>query len=209
MKSCYARWNPSKLGWNLQPAASDEITSVPPLPAKRDFITKWFHPTLVGFIPSARTDLTEKSTCLRKCFFLAERWGFEPQNGSPPLRDFQSRAFDQLSHLSVPRSRESIPQKKDFVNTYFSFFQINSADSKRKSRRWFWAFTLTAKDVHDIMMQKAVNLLVLHIESYSRSLQHHSLYVFPWRYLRFSASFKNEQNIYQKKPKRISELLAI
>ena len=42
------------------------------LPAKRDFITKWFHPTLVGFIPSARTDLVEKSQVeIRLGFFLS------------------------------------------------------------------------------------------------------------------------------------------
>ena len=48
---------------------SDEIFGAPPqmklnpspLPAKRDFIAKRFHPTKVGFIPAARTDLVEKS----------------------------------------------------------------------------------------------------------------------------------------------------
>ena len=77
MKSCFAGWNPSELGWNLQPMASDEIKSVLIIPTKSDFITKWFHPTGVGFIPSARTDLVEKSThCLGRqmCAFFWCGW---------------------------------------------------------------------------------------------------------------------------------------
>ncbi len=33
--------------------------------------------------------------------YLAERWGFEPQNAFDTLHDFQSCALDQLSHLSI------------------------------------------------------------------------------------------------------------
>ena len=33
--------------------------------------------------------------------FVAERWGFEPQNAFDTLHDFQSCALDQLSHLSI------------------------------------------------------------------------------------------------------------
>ena len=51
--------------------SADEIKSVL-LPTQSDFITKWFHPTKVGFIPSARTDLVEKKHPLstdKGCFF--------------------------------------------------------------------------------------------------------------------------------------------
>ena len=80
-------------GWNLRRAASDEIKSVLSLPAKRDFIAKWFHPTLVGFIPSARTDLTEKRRLQKQSsFFLAGAEGLD------------SRAN---CALGLPRSRTS------------------------------------------------------------------------------------------------------
>ena len=36
---------------------------------------------------------------------MAEREGFEPSNGFKPLHDFQSCALDQLSHLSLQRSK--------------------------------------------------------------------------------------------------------
>ena len=49
MKSCFARWNPSKLGWNLQPTASDEIKSASISCRKADFIAKRFHPPKVDF----------------------------------------------------------------------------------------------------------------------------------------------------------------
>ena len=44
----------------MKSANADEIKSVL-LPTKSDFITKRFHPTIVGFIPSERTDLVEKN----------------------------------------------------------------------------------------------------------------------------------------------------
>ena len=49
-----ARWNPSKLGWNLRRAASDEIKSAFHRPAKRDFIAKRFHPPKVDFFRRRR-----------------------------------------------------------------------------------------------------------------------------------------------------------
>ena len=67
-----ARWNPSKLGWNLRRAASDEIKSASSIPTKSDFIAKRFHPTQVGFLPPS-ADLVEKSThCLGRqmCAFF-------------------------------------------------------------------------------------------------------------------------------------------
>ena len=68
-----ARWNPSDA--RMKSANADEIKSVLSLPAKRDFITKWFHPTEVGFNPSVRTDLVEKKHPLsadKGCFFSGD-----------------------------------------------------------------------------------------------------------------------------------------
>ena len=113
MKSCCARWNPSKLGWNLQPSASDEIKSVLSLPAKRDFITKWFHPTLVGFIPSVRTDLVEKSHPLtRMAFFLPGAEGLEPT--TPSFGDWCS------TNWTIPLcTNHIISHKSSNCNTFF------------------------------------------------------------------------------------------
>ena len=68
--------------------------------------------------PSGKTYLLQHNGTARKCQapqtadktknlkhfcfrFLAERWGFEPQNAFDTLHDFQSCALDQLSHLSI------------------------------------------------------------------------------------------------------------
>ena len=71
MKSCWARWNPSKLGWNLRRVASDEMKSATTLPAKRDFITKWFHPPQVDFSRRRRIKL-KKAKSYDLAFFW---WG--------------------------------------------------------------------------------------------------------------------------------------
>ena len=74
MKSCFAGWNPSKLGWNLRCAASDETKSAFFNLAKQDFITKWFHPRS-GLIPT-KADLVKKRLqfCIKiTTFFCAGR----------------------------------------------------------------------------------------------------------------------------------------
>jgi hypothetical protein len=72
------------------------------------------------------------------CFrFLAERWGFEPQNAFDTLHDFQSCALDQLSHLSTsfvlplggcPWRSTIIPETSCFVKDFFekdqTFFKM-------------------------------------------------------------------------------------
>ena len=54
--------------------------------------------------------------------FLAERWGFEPQNAFDTLHDFQSCALDQLSHLSIfgcaPQRHTIIPERTAFVKDF-------------------------------------------------------------------------------------------
>ena len=60
MKSCFAGWNPSELGWNLRCATSDKIKSAILTCHKADFIAQRFHPQS-GFIPT-KTDLTEKDS---------------------------------------------------------------------------------------------------------------------------------------------------
>jgi hypothetical protein len=64
--------------------------------------------------------------------FLAERWGFEPQNAFDTLHDFQSCALDQLSHLSTssvfsvsgrgPQRSTIIPERMTFVKDFFEKF---------------------------------------------------------------------------------------
>ena len=55
MKSCFAGWNPSELGWNLRCATSDEIKSAPHHPALAGFhrvaisSTKWIYSDAGGF----------------------------------------------------------------------------------------------------------------------------------------------------------------
>ena len=55
---------------------ADEIKSVT-LPTKVGFHHEVISSIEDGFIPS-KTDLVEKSTCIRKCFFLAPPAGIEP-----------------------------------------------------------------------------------------------------------------------------------
>ena len=58
-------WVKSAYADEIQADGLDEIKSVHISRRKADFITKWFHPTQVGFIPSERTDLVEKdSDCI-------------------------------------------------------------------------------------------------------------------------------------------------
>ena len=69
MKSCFAGWNPTKFGWNLQPMASDEIKSASYLHAQA-----WFHrvaisSTIGGFIPT-QADLVEKRASLFDLLFF-------------------------------------------------------------------------------------------------------------------------------------------
>ena len=73
MKSRKARWNPS----NTRMKSALQMKLNPSLlPTKSDFITKWFHPTKAGFIPSDRTDLVEKKHPLsgRQRVFLFWRY---------------------------------------------------------------------------------------------------------------------------------------
>ena len=55
MKSCFAGWNPSELGWNLRCAISDEIKSASINPALAGFhrvaisSTKWIYSDAGGF----------------------------------------------------------------------------------------------------------------------------------------------------------------
>ena len=69
MKSRKARWNPHSVRMK---SASQMKLNPSFLPTKSDFITMWFHPAKVGFIPSARTDLVEKEHHLsgRQMVFL-------------------------------------------------------------------------------------------------------------------------------------------
>ena len=82
---------------------ADEIKSVP-TPDKVGFHHKVISSTKGGFIPSARTDLTEKHcVCLmaNTVFFMAERMGFEPM-APCGVTGFQDQLLKPLGHLSIP-----------------------------------------------------------------------------------------------------------
>ncbi len=78
------------------------------------------------------------------CFrFLAERWGFEPQNAFDTLHDFQSCALDQLSHLSTsfvlplggcPWRSTIIPETSCFVKDFFEKNQTFLKTTKKRDK---------------------------------------------------------------------------
>ena len=75
MKSCVARWNPRKLGWNLRRAASDEIKSASSITALAGFHRVAISSTAGGFLPPT-ADLVEKSThCLGRQMCAFFWWG--------------------------------------------------------------------------------------------------------------------------------------
>ena len=97
MKSRLARWNPS----NTRMKSASQMKSNPsPLPTKSDFITKWFHPTYVGFIPFVRTDLVDKKNHFFRSGFLF--WsGLRGSN--PPPQPWQGCALpNELNPHMVP-----------------------------------------------------------------------------------------------------------
>mgnify|MGYP006983601702 CR=1 FL=1 len=81
------------------------------------------------------------------CFrFLAERWGFEPQNAFDTLHDFQSCALDQLSHLSTsfilplggcPWRSTIIPESRLFVKDFFEKNQTFLKMTKKRRKSLF------------------------------------------------------------------------
>ncbi len=67
-------------------------------PAKQSFVRKRSRESGVKNPPAAlRPGDSERSTV---CSNVAERVGFEPTDGYQPSHDFESCAFNQLSHLS-------------------------------------------------------------------------------------------------------------
>ena len=75
--------------------------------------------------------------------FLAERWGFEPQNAFDTLHDFQSCALDQLSHLSTsfvlplggcPWRSTIIPESRLFVKDFFEKNQTFLKMTKKREK---------------------------------------------------------------------------
>ena len=75
--------------------------------------------------------------------FLAERWGFEPQNAFDTLHDFQSCALDQLSHLSIfgcaPQRHTIIPERTAFVKVFFEkngFFKTTSLCRQKTAKKF-------------------------------------------------------------------------
>ena len=78
------------------------------------------------------------------CFrFLAERWGFEPQNAFDTLHDFQSCALDQLSHLSIfgctPQRHTIIPERTAFVKDFLKkmgFFQNDISVQAKNGKKF-------------------------------------------------------------------------
>lgn len=54
-----------------------------------------------------------------QCFYLAESQGFEPWRRSSRLHDFQSCAFDQLSHLSKRLLSLVTRDSEDYYTRFF------------------------------------------------------------------------------------------
>ena len=85
-----------------------------------------------------------KQKTWNKCSrFLAERWGFEPQNAFDTLHDFQSCALDQLSHLSTsfvlplggcPWRSTIIPESRLFVKDFFEKNQTFLKMTKKREK---------------------------------------------------------------------------
>ena len=75
--------------------------------------------------------------------FLAERWGFEPQNAFDTLHDFQSCALDQLSHLSIfgcaPQRHTIIPERTAFVKDFLKkmVFSKTTSPCRQKTAKKF------------------------------------------------------------------------
>ena len=106
MKSCSARWNPRKLGWNLRRIASDEIKSASTNPTKSDFIAKRFHPTQVGFLPPS-ADFVEKSThCLGRQMCAFFWWG---------MVDSDHRSHRQQIYSLPPLAAREFPPIMELV----------------------------------------------------------------------------------------------
>jgi hypothetical protein len=110
--------------------------------------------------PSGKTYLLQHNGTIRKCQapqtadktknlkhfcfrFLAERWGFEPQNAFDTLHDFQSCALDQLSHLSTssvlplggcPWRSTIIPESRLFVKDFFEKNQTFLKMTKKREK---------------------------------------------------------------------------
>ena len=93
--------------------AKDEIRSVhrPRSGSHRAAISS----RAAGFHPSAGTDLTEKSTCFRKCFFLVGEDGFEPSKRN--AADLQSVPF---GHSGTPPYLV-VSERLGYYSTDFGF----------------------------------------------------------------------------------------
>ena len=87
MKSCVARWNPSKLGWNLRRTASDEIKSVLS-PREAGFHREAISSHVSGIYPDGGGFSWTKHTFVQQttvCIFLVEHRGFEPLTPTLPV----------------------------------------------------------------------------------------------------------------------------
>ena len=74
MKSCFAGWNPSELGWNLRCPTSDEIKSASFQPCEARFHRVAISSTKGGFIPT-KADLVKKD-----CNFASKLQSFFVSN---------------------------------------------------------------------------------------------------------------------------------
>ena len=107
-------------GWNLQPAASDEIKSAYHLPALAGFHRDAISSTAGGFLPPT-ADLTEKSHSLsRMAFFLAGAGGFEPATHGFGDRYSTSWAIPLCAVLSATLVIISHPEQN--CNSFFKIF---------------------------------------------------------------------------------------
>ena len=135
--------------------ASDEIKSAFISCRKADFFAKRFHPTQVGFLPPS-ADLVEKSTCFRKCFFLAPRTGLEPvlsltvsdsqacTNIAGATRQAHSRLVRSLTHFRYSLLRAFDIKKEPFRLFFLVNYQL-------RKRRGAFSVGMQMKFNHDVM----------------------------------------------------------
>ena len=98
----------------------------------------------------ARANFVEKSTCLRKCFFLAEGVGFEPTWGVNPKRFSRSLPKNTVSAQFGAVCAKTIPENPYFTRlfgTVWNRYELKRIDRNRYSPLVFWGIFCTLERI--------------------------------------------------------------